>query len=196
VNRSLLVPLAAVVTLGLSGCAGVTLTQTWRDPNYPSRPVTRVFILSTAPGNAQAAQFENAIAQAFTAKGFQAATAASVFPPGRLDKRKVQEYVNGNGVDLLVMVHLTTEKAAPVVVNTTVAQSSGWYGGYGSAASTSTTIAQGTDVMARIDVFDVRTDPDTLIWRGESNEVDLQGAAKSMAGALTDALVKAKILVK
>jgi hypothetical protein len=196
VNRLLLAPLAVIATLSVSGCAGVSLTQTWRDPNYGSRPVARVFILSTAPGHTSAAQFENSIAQAFTAKGFQAATASSVFPPGRLDKRKVQEYVNGNGVDLLVMVHLTTEKAAPVVVTTTVAQSSGWYGAYGGVASTSTTVAQGTDVMARIDVFDVRTEPDTLIWRGESNEVDMQGAAKSMAGALTDALVKAKILVK
>jgi hypothetical protein len=196
VNRRLLATIAAVATLSATGCAGVSLTQTWRDPDYRSRPVKRVFIVFTAPGKTNVAQFENTIAQAFTAKGFEAATASSVFPPGRLDKRKVREYVDVNGVDLLVMGHLTTEKAAPVVVNTTVAQSSGWYGAYGGAAATSTTISQGTDVMARIDVYDVRTDPDTLIWRGESNEVDLQGAAKSMAGALTDALLKAGILVK
>jgi hypothetical protein len=93
------------------------------------------------------------------------------------------------------MMHLTTEAAAPVVVNT-VAQSGGWYGAYGGATVTSTTISQGTDVSARIDAYDVRTEPDTLIWSGVSNTVDIQGAAQSVAASLTNELVKAQILVK
>jgi len=119
-----------------------------------------------------------------------------VFPAGRIDKTKVQEYVAANGVELLIMMHLTTEAAAPVVRTTTVSQSSGWYGAYGGATATSTTISQGTDVSARIDVYDVRTEPDTLIWSGVSNTVDLQGAAQSLAAALTNELTKAQILVK
>jgi hypothetical protein len=195
VNRSRLAPLAALVTLGLSGCAGTSLTQTWRDPSF-SRPVSRVFIVAAIPGRAQPAPFENALAQELTARGFQATTASSVFPPGRLDKMRVREYVDKNGVDLLVMVHLSTEAAAPVVVNSTVSQSSGWYGAYGTTTASTTAISQGTDVTARIDVYDVHTEPDTLVWRGESNPVDMQGAPRSLATALASELVKARILVK
>jgi curli biogenesis system outer membrane secretion channel CsgG len=195
-KRLLLASVAALATLGLAGCASTSVTQLWRDPSYRSRPASRVFVVAAMPGNANPAQFESALAQALTAKGFQATTRSSLFPPGRIDRNKVQEYVNGNGVDLLVMERLTTEAAAPVAVTTTVSQSSGWYGAYGGATATSTTISQGTDVSARIEVFDVRTEPDTLIWSGQSNAVDLQDAAQSLSAALTSELIKAQILVK
>jgi hypothetical protein len=193
-TRLRLASLGTVATLAITGCAGTTLTQTWRDPGYSARPSGRVFVLAAMPGHRNPAQFENATAQALNAKGFQAVAASSVFPPGRLDRIKVKEYVDGNGIDLLVMEHLTTEAAAPVTVTSTAVQSNGWYGAYG--ATSTTTLSQGTDVTARIDVYDVRTEPDTLVWRGESNTVDMQGAAQSLAAVLADDLVKARILVK
>jgi hypothetical protein len=197
VKRSALVPAVLVVALSLSGCTSLSLTQIWRDPNYGSRPVKRVFVLSAMPKSANPAQFENALAAAITAKGFEAATASSVFQPGtRLDKLKVKKYVEDNGVDLLIMVHLTTEPAKPVVVTTTVVQGSGWYGGYGAVGSQSTVISQGTDMMARVDVFDVRTEPDTGIWSGQSNTVDIQGAAQQLAAQIVKDLLDARILVK
>jgi hypothetical protein len=195
VTRHLLASVAAFVTLSVTGCASTSVTQLWRDPSYRSRPVNRVFVVAAIPTNANPAQFESALAQALTAKGFQATARSSVFPGGRIDKHKVQEYIAGNGVDLLIMMHLTTEAAAPVVVNT-VAQSGGWYGAYGGATVTSTTISQGTDVSARIDAYDVRTEPDTLIWAGVSNTVDIQGAAQSLSAVLANELVRAQILVK
>ena len=195
-TRLLLASVAALTTLSVSGCASISVTQLWRDPSYRSRPVNRVFVVAAIPSNAKPAQFENALAQALTAKGFQATARSSVFPAGRIDKHKVQEYIDGNGVDLLIMMHLTTEAAAPVVVTTTVAQSSGWYGAYGGATATSTTISQGTDVSARIDAYDVRTEPDTLIWSGVSNAVDIQGAAQALSAALANELIRAQILVK
>jgi len=195
-TRLLLASVAALTTLTVSGCASTSVTQVWRDPSYRSRPVNRIFVVAAIPSNANPAQFENALAQALTAKGFQATARSSVFPGGRIDKHKVQEYVAGNGVDLLIMMHLTTEAAAPVVRTTTVSQSTGWYGAYGGATATSTTISQGTDVSARIDAYDVRAEPDTLIWSGVSNAVDIQGAAQSLSAALANELIKAQILVK
>lgn len=195
-KRLSFVSAAALAALFFAACAGTSITQLWRAPDYHSRPSGRVFIIAAMPGNANPAQFEGALAQALLAKGFQAATKTSVFGPGRLDSMKVKQYMAENNVDLLVMERLTTEAAAPVVVTSTVAQSSGWYGSYGGVAATSTTISQGTNVYARIEVFDVRTDPDTLVWSGQSNTVDLQGAPQSLSAALTSDLIKAQILVK
>jgi hypothetical protein len=192
-KRLLPASVAVLAVLGVSGCASASLTQLWRDPSYRSRPVNRILVVSAMPRSANPGQFENAVAQALTEKGFQAATGAGLFPEGRLDKMKVQKYVNDNGVDLLIMERLSTEKAAPVVVTTTVAQG-GWYGG--AVASSSQVVSQGTNVTARIDVYDVRTEPDTLIWTGESNAIDMQGAAQSFAAELMKALIAAQILVK
>jgi hypothetical protein len=195
-NRSLLASSAAVALLALSGCAGASVTQLWRNPDYGTRPVSRVFVVATTPRGVEPSRFENGVAQALVGKGFQAATASGVFPPGRLDKVKVKEYVDGNKIDLLVMVHVTSEAAKPVTVTSTVAASSGWYGAYGTTAATTTRVIEGTDFVARVDVFDVRTDPDMLAWSGESNAVSAQGAGASLGEALVNELVKARVLVK
>jgi hypothetical protein len=192
----LLASVAALAALGVSGCAGASITQLWRDPDYRSQPGPRVFILAAMPGNANPAQFENALAQALAAKGFQAATNSSVFGPGRSDRFKVKQYLDENKVALFIMMRLTTEAAAPVVRTTTVSQGSGWYGAYGGVSVTSTTISQGTDVYARIEVFDLRAEPDVLVWSGQSNAVDMKDAARSLSAALANDLVRAQILVK
>jgi hypothetical protein len=196
VNRPLPGSVAVLAAFLVSGCASTSVTQLWRDPGFSSRPASRVFVVAAMPGNARPAQFEIALAQTLTSRGFPATARSSLFPGGRIDRRAVQEYVGGNGVDLLVMIRLTTEAAAPIAVTTTMAQSSGWYGAYGGVAATSTTIVQGTDVTAQIDVYDVRTEPDTLIWSGASSTVALQGAPEALAAVLTNELIKARILVK
>jgi len=68
------------------------------------------------PNDMYRVQFENGLAQALLAKGFEAATSASAFPPGQLDKEKVQQYVIQNGVDLVIVQRLTkktTEEYVP-----------------------------------------------------------------------------------
>jgi hypothetical protein len=195
VNRLHLASAAALVAIGLSGCASTSVTQLWRDPSYRSRPGARVFVIAAIPGQ-NPAQFESALARELGAKGFQATTRSSVFPGGHLARIQVQEYVSKNGIDLLVMERLTTEAAAPTTVTTTVSQSSGWYGAYGGATASTTRVIEGTDVTAKIEVFDVHTEPDTLVWSGESNAVGLQDAPQSLASVLTSELMKARILVK
>jgi hypothetical protein len=194
-NRLRLASAAALVAIGLSGCASTSVTQLWRDPGYRSRPGARVFVIAAIPGQ-NPAQFESALARELNAKGFQATTRSSVFPGGHLARIQVQEFVSKNGIDLLVMERLTTEAAAPTSVTTTVVQSNGWYGAYGGVAASSTVVSQGTDVIAKIEVYDVRTEPDTLVWSGESNAIDIQGAPQSLAAVLTSELVKAQVLVK
>jgi hypothetical protein len=195
-NRLRLASAAVVVAIGLSGCASTSVTQLWRDPGYRSRPGQRVFVVAAMPGHANPAQFESALARELNARGFQATTRSSVFPGGHLARIQVQEYVSSHGIDLLVMERLTTEASAPSSVTTTVVQSNGWYGAYGGVAASSTVVTQGTDVVAKIEVYDVRTEPDTLVWSGESNAIDIQGAPQSLASVLAGELMKAQILVK
>lgn len=196
-NRLASASLATLAAIALTGCAGASVTQLWRDPAYKARPGTRVFVVATTPRGVEPSTFENGVAQALSAKGIQVATAASVFPPGPLDKVEVRRYVDANQVDLIVMVRVSTEKAPPVVVTTTVAQGAGWYGAYGGAvASGSQVVAQGTNAHARIEVFDARTEPNPLVWSGESNDMDLQGAPQSLGAQLASRLAEAGLLVK
>jgi hypothetical protein len=196
-TRLLPASLAASALLAVSGCAGATVTQLWRDPNYRAQPGDRVAVAAVTPHGTSPVRFESAIAQELGNRGFQVATASSAFPRGRPDKYEAKKYMKDNAVVLLVVMQVAAEPAPPVTVTSTVAQTSGWYGGYGGVVATqTTTLSQGTDAHARFDVFDVRTDPDTRIWSGVSSTVDMDGAAQSLAEQFVKQILAAGILVK
>jgi hypothetical protein len=193
--------------LVLSSCATTNLVQTWRDPNYRATPVNRIFIVGIMPNDAYRVSFENALAQALVAKGFQAATASSVFPPGQLDKEKVQQYVSDNQVDLVIVQRLakktTAEYVPPTVAYVPPAPYyGGWYGAYGygyGAVYSPGYIDEQTSVMAETNVYSTRTQPESLVWSGNSDTFNVQGAqdaAQSLSASLVNDLIKAGILVK
>jgi hypothetical protein len=198
---------SAVALLVLSSCATTNLVQTWRDPNYRSQPVSRIFIIGVMPNDQYRVSFENALAQAFQKKGFQAATASSVFPPGQLDKEKVQQYVASNDVDLVVVLRLskktTTEYVPPSVAYVPAAPYyGGYYGAYGygyGAVYSPGYMDENTTVTAETNVYSVRTSPESLVWSGNSDTFNVQGAqdaAQSLSALLVADLIKAQILVK
>jgi hypothetical protein len=197
----------AVALLVLSSCATTNLVQTWRDPNYRSQPVSRIFIIGVMPNDQYRVTFENSLAQAFQNKGFQAATASSVFPPGQLDKEKVHQYVTSNDVDLVVVLRLskktTTEYVPPSVAYVPAAPYyGGYYGAYGygyGAVYSPGYMDENTTVTAETNVYSVRTIPESLIWSGNSDTFNVQGAqgaAQSLSASLVADLIKAQILVK
>ncbi len=202
--RAIVPALAAVV---LSSCTTTSLVQTWRDPNYRAQPVNRIFIIGVMPNDMYRVQFENGLAQALIAKGFQAATSASAFPPGHLDKEKVQRYVADNKVDLVIVQRLTKktveEYVPPSVTYVPPAPYyGGYYGYYGygyGAAYSPGYITEQTNVLAETNVYSTRTSPETLVWSGNSNTFnvqDAQSAAQSLSSQLVTNLINAQILVK
>jgi hypothetical protein len=188
---------ALAATLALSGCAASTsLVQVWRDPDYAARPVKRVFCVAMMPNQQFQGQFEDAMAQALIAKGFQAATTTGVVPPGQYDPVAIQEYVRKNDVDLVIQQRLRKETKTEVVP-ASVTYGGGWYGG--GVAYTSGSITSETTVMAETGVFDARVEPNALVWSGSSSTFQAQGAAdaaRSLASALVADMMKAGILVK
>ena len=64
------------------------------------------------------------------------------------------------------------------------------------AGSQSMVVSQETDVTARVEVYDVRSEPDILVWSGQSNTVDIQGAASAIAADLVRQLEATGILAK
>jgi hypothetical protein len=194
---------STVALLVLSSCTTTNMVQVWRDPNYKATPVNRIFVIAIMPNDAYRVSFENALAQALLAKGFQAATASSVFPPGQLDKEKAQQYVTDNKVDLVIVQRLT-KKTTEVYVPPTAYYTGGYYGAYGygwggGMAYSPGYVSEETNVVAETSVYSTSTRPETLVWSGQSNTFNVQGAqgaAQSLSAALVADLIKAGILVK
>ncbi len=196
----------ALAAVALSSCATTNMVQVWRDPNYVAQPVKRIFVVAIIPNDQYRVTFENAIAQALIAKGFDAATAASVFPPGQLDKDAVTAFVKEKGVDLVVVQRLvkqtTTEYVPPTVAYVPPAPYyGGWYGYYGygyGAVYSPGYYTDETTVKAETNVYAPKNE-EKLVWSGASstfNFQDAQSGANSLAAALVGDLVKAGILVR
>ena len=206
---------AAVPALALAilpSCTSTTLVQVWRDPNYRAQPVNRVFVIGVMPNPMYRVQFENGLAQELRAKGFDAATSSGAFPPGpggqaQLDKELVQKYVTDNKVDLVIVQRLT-KKTVEEYVPPSVAYVppapyyGGWYGYYGygyGAVYSPGYMSEQTNVLAETNVYSTKTNPEALIWSGNSNTFnvqDAQSAAQSLQVQLVADLIKAQILVK
>ncbi len=206
-TKQLRAPVAALAALAIAGCATTNLVQTWRDPNYRAMPVKRIFLVGVMPNDMYRVQFENALAKTLISKGFQAATSASVFPPGQLDKEKVVQYVVDNQVDLVIVQRLAkqtvTEYVPPTVAYVPPAPYyGGWYGYYGygyGAVYQPGYMAEDTNVTAETNVYTALTNPEALVWSGNSNTFNIQSAqdaAQSLASTLVNDLIKAQILVK
>jgi hypothetical protein len=195
----------ALAAVALSSCATTNMVQVWRDPNYVAQPVKRIFVVAIIPNDQYRVTFENAIAQALIAKGFDAATAASVFPPGQLDKEAVTAFVREKNVDLVVVQRLvkqtTTEYVPPSVAYVPPAPYyGGWYGYYGygyGAVYSPGYYSEDTTVQAETNVYAVAGE--RLIWSGSSSTFNFTSAteaAGSVAAALVNDLSKSGILVK
>jgi len=203
-KRLLRATAAALPLLLAAGCATTNLTPIYRDPNYRASPVKRVFVVGIIPKDSVRVTFENATAAALIKQGFETSTAAGVFPPGRLDKEAVVQYVKEKSVDLVVVMRLTkkTEQryVPPSVTYAPAPYYGGWYGAYGYGYGTVYSpgyVTEDTIVIAETKVFSPEgQDP---IWVGDSDTFNMssaQEAATSLAAALVAELSKAGILVK
>jgi len=197
----------ALAVLVLSSCTTTNLVQVWRDPNYRAKPVSRIFIIGVMPNDMYRVQFENALAAALNAKGFQAATSAGAFPPGQLDKEKVKQYVADNKVDLVIVQRLTKktveEYVPPSVAYVPAAPYyGGYYGAYGygyGAVYSPGYVTEQTNVLAETNVYSTASEPEALVWSGNSNTFNVQdaaSAAQSLSSQLVADLIRAQILVK
>jgi hypothetical protein len=167
--KRLLRPTAlGLAALAIASCATTHLVQVWRDPNYSSTPVKRVFVVVVIPYAQDRLYFENAIAESLAKKGFEVATSSGVVPPDQSDNSKIVAYVKEMGVDLVVVLRLVTVHGA-------------WYGRadinvYAAKANSEWPVWSGTS-----STFDFST---------------AQEAAASVAASLLYGLIDAHILVR
>jgi len=196
----------ALATLAITSCATTNMVQVWRDPNYVPAPVKRIFVVAIIPNQQYRVTFENAIAQSLIAKGFEVATSSAVFPPGQLDKERVVAYVRETNVDLVVVQRLAKQTQAQYVPPSVAyvppaPYYGGWYGYYGYGYGTVYSpgyYTEDTFVTAETNVYAAKTNPESLIWSGNSNTFNFntsEQAATSVAAALVSDLIKAGILV-
>jgi hypothetical protein len=119
----------------------------------------------------------------------------------------VKQYVADNKVDLVIVQRLT-KKTVEEYVPPSVAYVppapyyGGYYGAYGygyGAVYSPGYMTEQTNVLAETNVYSTSSEPEALVWSGNSDTFNVQdaaSAAQSLSNQLVADLIRAQILVK
>ncbi|HET8733294.1 MAG TPA: hypothetical protein VFM45_05915 [Anaeromyxobacteraceae bacterium] len=203
------VAVAAVALLSLQACSTTRLTDTWRDPGYATRPVSRILVIGVLVHDDRPdPSFENALAAALTRDGYKVVTSSMAFSPMDLETDRIEKYVRDHRIDLVVQMRIAprvsssyTPPASAYVglpTNVPTGWNGGWYGGWyapGMLVTVPGRVTEGSSVEAEIKAFSLATE--SMVWSAASSTENVVGdkdAARSLAAEVVRDLEKAGIL--
>jgi hypothetical protein len=203
------VAVAAAALLSLQACSTTRLTDTWRDPGYATRPVSRILVIGVLVRDERPdASFENALAAALTRDGYKVVTSSMAFSPMDLETDRIEKYVRDHKIDLVVQMRIaprvsstyTPPASAYMALPTNVPSgwNGGWYGGWyapGMVVTVPGRVTEGSSVEAEIKAFSLATE--SMVWSAASSTENVVGdkdAARSLAAEVVRDLENTGIL--
>ncbi len=202
--------LGAVAGIGLAAVAGCASSyrrvDTWKDPTYPSRPLSNVLVVGMRKGLVQRRLWEDDLTAALDKQGIHATPSYRLFPDAAPDSAQVRAVVHRDQYDGLVMVReLPTEQERYYVPGTyepvPVTGFNPWWGTYYAWwADVYTPGYVRTEQIARyqIDVWSTRDGgPGHLVWAGVSEHINPtsgRDVQKLVSRYIVPQLVKTRVI--
>jgi len=118
-HRRLFLHTLAIATLAFAGAcaANSTLTNLWKDPEYPREPMRNVFVVVVKRDAAVRRIWEDGFTREFEKRGVTATPSYRLFPDAPPDTEQVIRAVRDQGADGVVEVHRlptqTTDRYVP-----------------------------------------------------------------------------------
>jgi hypothetical protein len=186
-----LVVVAAVV----GGCSsGTTMQNVWKDPAYTAGPMKKAIVVGIVPTAGARRTLEDAFAAALVAQGVPATASYTMFPQETINKDEARAKILAEGYDAVV-VSKATGKEQQTVYTGGMTYWGGYYGGWGGAYSTGTTMTE-EYVTFENTVWDPNKEG-TLIWAGNTETLNPDSGPKfaaSLIGRIMPELAKAGLV--
>ncbi|MGH7532871.1 MAG: hypothetical protein ACREL4_06245 [Gemmatimonadales bacterium] len=93
------------VMLATTGCLVARLSNVWRDPTEPARPLTNVLVVSMARSQGIRRIWEDGIASALQAHGVTVTPSYTVYPGDLPDLDAMDATIHSRGFDGIVLTH-------------------------------------------------------------------------------------------
>jgi hypothetical protein len=200
----LLVVLASTV---LGGCSKTNLTNLYKDPDYPSAPLTNVIVVAVERNEDLRRMWEMAIAAEFQAHGILATPSYQIFPTSLPDSQQVRVVIGRDDMNGAVVTHRlavtqTGDFGGGYDKQTTMARQDYWSGWYHSYYQTVMLGAPPLDKEKKgryqLDVWSA-LDGGKFVWTGSTVEIDPTSVEKlreEVAGQLVPELQRAGVIPK
>ncbi|MDH4038457.1 MAG: hypothetical protein OEX18_12915 [Candidatus Krumholzibacteria bacterium] len=202
-TRLLLLAVLAAVVLG--GCSKTNLTNLYRDPNYPSQPLTNVIVVAVERNEDLRRMWEQAIAAEFQARGVLATPSYQVFPTSLPDSQQVRVVIDRDDMNGAVVTHRlavtqTGNFGGGYDKQTTMSRQDYWSGWYHSYYQTVMLGSPPPDKEKKgryqIDVWSA-LDGGRFVWTGSTVEIDPTSVDKlreEVAGQLVPELQRQNVI--
>lgn len=199
---SLLVVTAAVA---LGGCSKTDLTNLYRDPDFPSAPLTSLIVIAVERDSDMRRMWEQAISAEFQSRGVLATPSYQHFPTAPPDSQQVLVVMRRDGMNGAVVSHRLDvtqtggfdggyDKSTPMATHDY------WRGWYHSYYQTATLGSAAPDKQKKgryqLDVWSA-LDGGRFVWMGTTVEIDPTSVDKlreEVAGQLVPELARREII--
>jgi hypothetical protein len=207
--RTIAIPIAAALLLGVAGCATTTFTSTWKAPDAAPLSAKRgdlvvAMVMSKVESTRRSA--EDMLSTELQNRGLRPIPSFTLIPTDQVDdKEKALVAVKGSGaVAVIAMRPLAVDKEQTYVPPSYMGPGVGGpYGGWGpyysygwSAAYSPGYVMTNTVVRIEVLVFDLRQDK--LLWAGQSkttNPEELHVFIGDLVQAAADEMIRAGVIV-
>ncbi|MCK6475618.1 MAG: hypothetical protein L6Q35_02175 [Phycisphaerales bacterium] len=189
---------AAAVLLALSACGTTSVSTTWKTPDPPKEPFTKIvaLVLNATPGERRAA--EDQLASMIS--GNRGVPAYSIVPDEDLkDRQKMRADFEKHGVDGAAVLRLVNSETRTRVVSTPDPApgyvGAGIYDRYGAYTLYRTETVTDTYFYGEFSIYSVADD--RLIWSGETQTVNpggIQDLVRDVGQAVKEELRKQGLL--
>jgi hypothetical protein len=184
----------------LSGCATTDLTNSWKNPHYSGRPLTKVLVVGVSNQTSVRRSFEETFAQSLAKHGVQAIPSYTLIPgDGQIAEDALQKAVEQAGADGVLITRMVDRQTEISVSPASSAPPSydmhrqyyGYYTGAWSGYYEPQTVQATEYIVAETTLF--RADMPDPVWSGTSRTVrpgDVRKATEGFAKVMISAMRK------
>jgi len=183
---------AAVVVGGCS--SGTTMQNVWKDPAYTAGPMKKAIVLAIVPTSGARRTLEDAFAAALVAQGVPTTPSYKLFPGDTIDKDAAKAQLLEEGYDAVIVSKATGKEQQTTYTGGTTYWG-GYYGGWGGAYSTGTTMTS-EYVTFENTIWDPNGEG-KLVWAGNTETLNPESGTKfaaSLVGRIMPELTKAGLV--
>jgi hypothetical protein len=184
-----LIHLAALGLVALvAGCATVTITNQWRDPNWAGPPASHVVVIGISNSDAMRRIFEDTFVQQLQAAGITAAASYTQIAPNDTSV-KLSDLIKSSGAEAILVTRvLRVQQRINVTPSGPGWGGPGWggpgrggfYGWYGNAWAQTQDVSVTEEVFLETTVWDARTQ--SVVWTVTTQSI----ASNNIPRATTD----------
>jgi hypothetical protein len=175
----------AGMLLALTGCASISVSNQWKDPNWAGPPAGNVLVVGITKSETLRRLFEDRFVQQLQSAGLTASASYAQISSGAASNDQLGALIKSTGAQVVLATRVQRVESKVNVTSTGPAYG-GFYGWYGAAWASTPMVTQYDVITLETSIWDVKSG--TVIWTATTQNVASNDIPKT-TGQLAQTLI-------